>query len=82
MPFLQAGYSWRIISKAILLLTLRLESHILPALFGLENKEDLAKLDDILVWDSTHDKVIHEIKGLKHLLMLSPLEEFPVVLED
>ena len=39
----------------------RLKSHILPALFSLENKEDLAKLEDIVVWDSTYKKVLHEI---------------------
>jgi hypothetical protein len=40
----------------------RLETHILPALFGLENKEDLTKFEEILVWDSTHKKALHEIK--------------------
>ncbi len=42
----------------------RVETHVLPALLGLENKDDLFKLGEIQLWDTTHEKLLHQINQI------------------
>ncbi len=39
----------------------RLENHVLPMLLGVENKEDLEKLDEVLFIDTFTKEVLHKI---------------------
>lgn len=39
----------------------RLENHVLPALLGVENKEDLEKLAEVLFIDTFTKEVLHKI---------------------